>query len=192
PPSPRSAARCGRHERTPASALATAARAGRVRSRVVHVDRRLLEERIARELHERVLGLVVTDARDLTSTAGPTPSEQSPIAGGDAWGPPWATTWFTFTGDVPAARAGKRVAAITDLGFRGDAAGFPGDGLVVDEQGRPVQGTHPRRTHLGVDAVPGPCTIRLEAASNPSFPQFLPSPLGSPATSHDRPIYRLR
>ena len=158
----------------------------------MHVDRRLLEERITRELHERVLGLVVTDARDLTATAGPTPSEQSPIAVGDAWGPPWATTWFTFTGDVPAAWAGKRVEAIIDLGFRGDAAGFQCEGLVVDEQGRPVQGIHPRRTHLGVDAVPGPCTIRLEAASNPSFPQFLSSPLGSPATSHDRPIYRLR
>ena len=31
----------------------------------------------------------------------------------------------------------------------------------------------------------------VEAASNPTFPQFRPSPLGSPDTAGDRPLYRL-
>lgn len=163
-----------------------------IRSRAVHVDRRLLEGRITRELHERVLPMVASELRPLRATSGPSPTQQAPIDVGAAWGPPWGTTWFTFTGEVPDAWAGRRVEAIIDLGFRGDAAGFQCEGLVVDEHGRPVQGIHPRRTHLRVDAAPGPCTIRLEAASNPSFPQFVPSSLGSPATAHDRPLYRLR
>jgi hypothetical protein len=56
-------------------------------------------------------------------------------------------------------------------------------GLIVDDAGRPVQGIHPRRTNHRIDARPGPITIRLEAASNPSFRQFLPSPLGDPETA---------
>jgi alpha-mannosidase len=79
-----------------------------------------------------------------------------------------------------------------DLGFHPDAAGFQSEGLVVDESGRPVQGIHPRRTKLRVAADPGPVTIRLEAASNPTFVQFAPSQLGSPDTAGDRPLYRLR
>ena len=35
-------------------------------------------------------------------------------------------------------------------------------------------------------------TITLEAASNPSFRSFAPSPLGSPDTAGERPLYRFR
>ena len=38
---------------------------------------------------------------------------------------------------------------------------------------------------------PGPFTVDVEAASNPSFPQFRPSPLGSLATAGDDPQYVL-
>ena len=79
-----------------------------------------------------------------------------------------------------------------DLGFHPDAAGFQCEGLVVDELGRPVQGIHPRRTNLRVPADPGPVTIRLEAASNPTFLEFAPSPMGSLDTAGDRPLYRFR
>lgn len=151
-----------------------------------------MEERIARELYERVLPLVERERAPLRITAGPTPDEQVEFGAGDKWGAPWATTWFTFHGEVPAGWAGKRVEAVIDLGFHADAAGFQCEGLVVDGAGRPVQGIHPRRTNHRIDAVPGPVTIRVEAASNPSFRQFVPSPLGDPATSGSDPLYRLR
>lgn len=158
----------------------------------MHRDRGLSEERITRELHERVLPLVEREREPLTITAGPTPDQQVAFEPGTPWGAPWATTWFTFHGSVPEHWVGGRVEAVIDLGFRGDAAGFQCEGLVVDAGGRPVQGIHPRRTHHRVDAVPGPVTIRLEAASNPAFRQFLPSPLGDPESAGDAPLYRFR
>ena len=158
----------------------------------MQVDRGVVEERVTRELYERVLPLVERDRVGLSITAGPSLDEQAPFATGSAWGPPWGTTWFVFTGSVPEHWAGQRVEAVVDLGFRADAAGFQCEGLIVDEVGRPVQGIHPRRTNHRVDATPGPVTIRLEAASNPSFPQFVPSPLGSPDTAGDAPLYRFR
>jgi alpha-mannosidase len=159
----------------------------------VHVDRALVEERVTRELYERVLPLVERETLPLVVTAGPTPDHQEPIHPGSTWGPPWATTWFTLTGEIPTRWTGRRVEVIVDLGFRGDAAGFQCEGLVVDGQGRPVQGIHPRRTnHRLDDPAPGPFRVVVEAASNPSFRQFLPSPLGSPTTAGDAPLYRFR
>jgi alpha-mannosidase len=107
---------------------------------LVHSDRALIEERIRRQLVERVLASVEAERRPLTITAGPTPDDQHPFTVGSAWGPPWTTTWFTFTGDVPDEWAGKRVEAVIDLGFRADPPGFQCEGLIVDEAGRPVQG----------------------------------------------------
>src|SRR6478735_6333148 len=128
----------------------------------------------------------------LSITAGPTREQQSPFVVGSEWGPPWATTWFVFTGTVPEAWSQQRVEAVIDLGFRADPPGFQCEGLVVDDDGRPLQGIHPRRMRHAVDATPGPMTITLEAASNPSFRSFAPSPLGSPDTAGERPLYRFR
>lgn len=158
----------------------------------VHQDRALLEERISREMRERVLPLLERERAPLTITSGPTPDQQAPFECGTDWGPPWATTWFTFHGVVPDHWSGQRVEAVLDPGFRGDEAGFQCEGLVVDGAGRPVQGIHPRRTNLRIDAAPGAVTIRLEAASNPTFRQFVPSPLGDPDTAGDGPLYRFR
>ena len=113
----------------------------------VHRDRGLLEERITRELYERVLPLTEPDTRPLSITAGPTPDDQTPFEVGTPWGAPWGTTWFTFHGTIPDEWSGRRVEAVIDLGFRGDAAGFQCEGLIVDADGRPVQGIHPRRTN---------------------------------------------
>ncbi len=157
----------------------------------MQVDRDLIGERIKRELFERVLPLIERRRRPLMVTAGPTPDNQQPFAVGSQWGPPWGTTWFTFRGEIPESWRGERVEAVLDLGFHPDAAGFQCEGLVVDEGGRPVQGIHPRRTKLRVADRPGPVTIRLEAASNPTFLQFAPSRLGSLSTAGDRPLYRL-
>ncbi len=158
----------------------------------MHVDRGLIEERITRELHERVLALVERDRLPLDVTAGPTLTDQSPFAVGAVWGPPWGTTWFTFTTVIPDSWAGRRIEAVIDLGFDPDAAGFQSEGLLVDDAGRPVQGIHPRRTNFRVDPTPGPLTLRLEAASNPTFHQFRPSLMGSPATAGTEPLYRFR
>ncbi len=159
----------------------------------MHADRGLIEERITRELHERVLPLVERRRVALSVTAGPTLDQQSPFEVGASWGPPWGTTWFVLSGELPAEWVGQRVEAIVDLGFNAAGPGFQCEGLVVDESGRALQGVHPRRTSVPVDSRrPGPFEIRIEAASNPSFRQFQPSPLGSPDTAGDRPLYRFR
>jgi alpha-mannosidase len=158
----------------------------------VHDDRALVERRIARELWERVVPLVEVDRADLQIEAGPTLDRLAGFAIDSRWGAPWGTTWFRLTGDVPAKWAGRRVEAVIDLGFHRDAAGFQCEGLVVDDEGRPIQGIHPRRTNIAVDSVPGPVVLTVEAASNPSFPQFRPSRLGSPATAGEEPLYRFK
>jgi alpha-mannosidase len=158
----------------------------------VHVDRVLIEERITRELLERVVPAVERATVPLSLTAGPTRDHQSPFVVGTEWGPPWATTWFTLAGTVPDSWSGQRVEAVIDLGFRADPPGFQCEGLVVDVEGRPAQGIHPRRLRYAVEPRPGPLTITVEAASNPSFPSFAPSALGSLETAGECPLYRFR
>ena len=164
---------------------------GMSRWAAMHDDRELVEERISRELTERVLPLVHPQRVPLDIAAGPSLERLAPFALRQHWGPPWGTTWFRFTGTVPAAWAGRRVEALLDLGFRADAPGFQCEGLVRDDKGRPVQGIHPRRQAVPVPSEPGPVDLVVEAASNPMFPQFRPSPLGSPDTAGTAELYRL-
>ncbi len=111
---------------------------------------------------------------------------------GDHWSRPWGTTWFRFTVDVPAALIGPQLEAVIDLGFHPDSAGFQSEGLVWID-GQPVQGIHPRRTGLPLPNIEaGPFTFFVEAASNPAFPGFRPSLLGSLAKAGNKPLYRLR
>ena len=169
----------------------------------MHNDLKLVEGRLRRELHERVLPAVYRDAIPFEVAAWDAPGEpvsfDQAMAGdyrhfsvGDHWSRPWGTTWFRFSVDVPAALAGPQLEAVIDLGFHPDSAGFQSEGLVwVD--GQPVQGIHPRRTGLPLPSVgPGPFTFFVEAASNPAFPGYRPSTLGSLATAGERPLYRLR
>src|SRR6476659_3233000 len=157
----------------------------------MHDDRELVEERITRDLTERVLPLVHPHRRALAVEAGPTLEQLVPFAVGQRWGPPWSTTWFRFTGEVPEAWSGRRVEALLDLGFRADSPGFQCEGLVRDAKGRPVQGVHPRRQAVPVTTGPGPVELVVEAAANPIFPQFRPSAMGSPATAGTDALYRL-
>ena len=158
----------------------------------MQVDRDLIAKRIERELFERVLPLVELDRRPLAITSGPSLDDQRPFVIGSKWGPPWGTTWFMFRGEIPDSWSEQRVEAVLDLGFHPQVAGFQCEGLVVDEHGRPVQGIHPRRTNLRIESGPGPVTIRVEAASNPSLPEFRPSQMGSPDTAGERLLYRFR
>ncbi len=162
----------------------------------MHANRDLVEKRIQRELWERVLPLVHPDQRLLTIEAGPDVDHLERFEVGTSWGAPWATTWFRLTGEIPTDWVGRRIEAVIDLGFHDRAAGFQCEGLVVDlhDDGTfsPLQGIHPRRTNYAVDAVAGAVTLHVEAASNPMFPQFTPSTLGSPDTAGDRLLYRFR
>src|SRR4051794_1469885 len=163
----------------------------------------LVEARIERELRERVLPAVYSDRVPLSVAAWNAPGEPvsfaeamagdyRPFPIGDHWSRPWGTTWFRFEVDVPVAMVGPQLEAVIDLGFHPDAAGFQSEGLVWIA-GQPVQGIHPRRTGLPLPTVgPGPFKFFVEAASNPAFPGFRPSPLGSLATAGDKPLYRLR
>jgi len=170
----------------------------------VHDDRELIEKRIDRELWERVLPLVYADRRALAITAGPSRSDQSLFVVGTAWGAAWDTTWFTLRGELPnawldhvAGRADRRIEAVIDLGFDRAPPGFQAEGTVVDPTtGRPLHGVHPRRTHHTIarpgERVEAAVEVIVEAASNPSFPQFVPSEQGRLATASSEPIYQFR
>jgi alpha-mannosidase len=169
----------------------------------VHNDLKLVDARLRRELHERVLPAVYRNSIPLTVAAWDVPGEPvsyedamrgdyRPFTIGDHWSRPWGTTWFRFSVDVPAALVGPQLEAVIDLGFHPDSAGFQSEGLVWID-GRPVQGVHPRRTGVPLPEIgPGPFTFFVEAASNPAFPGYRPSALGSLATAGDKPLYRLR
>ena len=165
----------------------------------MHDDRELAERRIDRDLWERVLPLVHADRASMSIEAGPSPGELTPFVAGSEWGAPWQTTWFRFSADVPAGwddRPGTRVEAVVDLGFTLAQAGFQAEGLVVSRtDGTPVQGIHPDRTCVVIEAdelATGRVVLLVEAASNPTFVQFAPSSEGLPETASADPIYRFR
>src|SRR5438067_1997203 len=87
----------------------------------------------------------------------------TPIKSGDAWGPPWSTTWFHVRGRVPEAWLGRRVVAQFDLGFAGPT-GFTCEALAWNE-GKPWRGVDPNHRWLPIH---GPeVDFYLEAAANP-------------------------
>src|SRR5207245_37124 len=87
----------------------------------------------------------------------------APIRIGDAWGPPWSTTWFHVTGHVTNDRVGQRVVALFDLGFDGPT-GFTCEAQAWKD-GKPWRGVDPNHRWLPID---GPeVDFYLEAAANP-------------------------
>jgi len=170
----------------------------------MHDNRALVEQRIRRELDERLRPAVHAQRVLLAISAWSVPGEPVPYAEamaagyepfvlGGAWGRPWGTTWFRFTATVPEDWVGAAVEAVIDLGFRSADAGFQAEGLVWTDDG-PLQGVHPRRTAVPLpDAKAGePVEVVLEAAANPWFPSFRPSPMGALDTAPSAPLYRLR
>ena len=170
----------------------------------MHDDRVLLEERIARELDERVRPRRHRHATPLRVEAWHAPGEPvphhdavdqrfEPFAVGGRWGRPWGTTWFRLTGEVPDGWAGPTLEAVVDLGFHDEGAGFQAEGLVWLD-GEPVQGVHPRRTAVSLpELATGSFSLLVEAAANPIVgPGFRPTPMGSLATAPDRLLYRLK
>jgi alpha-mannosidase len=169
----------------------------------MHDDHVLVERRIRRELFERVMPAMYSAMMPMQVEAWDVPGEPvsydeavtatyRPFTIGSQWSRPWGTTWFRFSADVPDEWVGSQLEAVIDLGFHQDAAGFQSEGLVWTAAG-PLQGVHPRRTGVPLPTAPaGSLTLLVEAASNPAFPGYRPSPLGSLSTAGDAPLYRLK
>jgi alpha-mannosidase len=172
----------------------------------VHDDSGLVEGRIARELHERLVPAMYRRSAPMAVEKWEVPGEPAPFAEacaadfaptrpGEPWSRPWGTTWFRCSADVPGDWAGPQLELSVDLGFgvRRTGDGFQAEGLVFNSDGSPLQGIHPRRTGVPLPHQPsGPLTVLIEAASNPPIgPGFRPTPMGSAATAGDRPVYRL-
>jgi alpha-mannosidase len=87
----------------------------------------------------------------------------TPFHVGEAWGPPWSTTWFQVRGRVPEAWAGHRVVARFDLGFDGPT-GFTCEALAWKD-GKPWRGVDPNHRWLPIDS--DEVDFYLEAAANP-------------------------
>jgi alpha-mannosidase len=95
--------------------------------------------------------------------AGALQGSYAPVKVGDAWGPPWSTTWFHVRGRVPESWAGRNVVALFDLGFDGPT-GFTCEALAWKD-GQPWRGVDPNHRWLPID---GPdVDFYLEAAANP-------------------------
>jgi len=159
---------------------------------------RFVRERIIPAVHRRRAPLVVTGWQ---VPGEPVPfgvartQDLEPVIPGQMWGPPWATTWFRITGDVPAGWGGDGVQLEidVDLGYTGAQPGFQAEATVYRADGTIVKGLHPRNRHVPLQPDQGPVHLWLEAASNPDIADglsFRPTPLGDPATAGDRPLYR--
>ncbi|MCG5218753.1 glycoside hydrolase family 38 N-terminal domain-containing protein [Streptosporangium soli] len=172
----------------------------------MHDDRVLVEGRLERVLRERIRPAVHGRAVPLTAEVWHAPGEPVPFAEacgqeygpaavGDAWGPPWGTSWFRLSGRVPAAWAGETVEAVVDLGFDADRPGFQCEGLAHLPDGTPVKGLNPRNAWLpAADPAAGgeEVAFLVEAAANPLIDYSGgPSPLGELSTAGREPLYRL-
>lgn len=126
-------------------------------------------------------------------------ADYAPFTVGEAWGRPWATSWFDVRATVPERWAGRRVEALIDLGSKEGPGALDGraEGLVHDEHGIPLQGLHPRlgavllhRSAAGGESV----RLLVEAAANPRIEGATGAGTryGDPATAGDTPLYRLR
>jgi alpha-mannosidase len=172
----------------------------------MHDDRILVEQRIDRILRERVLPAVHGEAVPLSVEVWDAPGEPVPAAEalraqyrpfqvGDAWGPPWGTSWFHLTGTVPTGWAGRPVEVVVDLGFAANRDGFTAEGLVHRPDGTAVKGLNPRNQWVRIaDRADGgePVELYVEAAANPEILDLPGGLLGDVRTAGDAPLYRVR
>jgi alpha-mannosidase len=170
----------------------------------MHDDRVLVERRIKRLLGERLRPAVYADEVPLTVEVWHAPGEPVPVSEGlnasysptrpgDAWGPPWGTSWFRVTGTVPEDWAGRTVEAVLDFGFAVDRSGFSAEGLVYRPDGTVIKGLNPTNiwVRVGEPAQGGEdVDLYVEAASNPLI-EGAGTPMGDVQTAGDEPLYRL-
>jgi alpha-mannosidase len=113
-----------------------------------------------------------------------------PFRAGDAWGPPWSTTWFHVKGRVPDEWTGQKVVALLDLGFDGPT-GFTCEALAWKD-GRPWRGVDPNHRWLPITSPV--VNFYLEAAANPTATQSGAEPAQSMIAlrESDAPAFTLR
>jgi alpha-mannosidase len=107
----------------------------------------------------------------------------TPIKVGDAWGPPWSTTWFHVTGRVPESWAGLPVVALFDLGFQGPT-GFTCEAQAWKND-KPWRGVDPNHRWLPIDDPD--VDFYLEAAANPRATEQGPEPAASMIALRESP-----
>ncbi len=114
-----------------------------------------------------------------------------PCEVGLPWGPPWSTSWFHLTGDVPASMRDRRVELHVDLGFTAAQPGFQAEGLAYAADGRILKGVEPRTSYVPVTGEV--VDVYVEAAANPTLlvAGFPATPLGDVLTAPPEPLYRL-
>ena len=118
----------------------------------------------------------------ITSEPVPFPQRQSgerrQIALGDSWGTLWDCAWFHFTGEVPAAAAGKHLVLLLDFSGEGcvfDADGVPTLGLTTQSSTFDFSLGHPgKRVVPFVDCAVGGESVDLwvEAGNNDLFGNY--------------------
>ncbi|HZC73089.1 MAG TPA: glycoside hydrolase family 38 C-terminal domain-containing protein [Jatrophihabitans sp.] len=163
-----------------------------------------LDQRIERTLAQRLIPAIYSDTEPVVVTAAHLPGEPIPVAEalaldyapfevGTPWGRAWSTTWFRFTGTVPARMQGRRVELLVDLGFGPGGPGFRSEGLAYTADGMPIKGIEPRTGYVPIarSAAGGePVDAYVEAAANPRI-EGVVSALGDPETVPDAPLYQL-
>jgi alpha-mannosidase len=174
----------------------------------VHDDSKLVLQRVARFVRERLVPAVYRERVPVELTAWTAPGEPVPFAEavrqefapftvGSPWGRPWGTVWFHVTGSVPAGWTdpGTRAELVVDLGFAGVQPGFQAEGLAYTPDGAVLAAIEPMNAHVRLPDGPGSAVdVYLEAASNPGVATdwtYAPTPLGDLATAGEDPIYRL-
>jgi alpha-mannosidase len=172
----------------------------------MHLNPKLVLERIERVLDERITPAVYSARVPVALTAWEAPGEPVPFAEavaaefapfslGDSWGRAWSTWWFGIDGTIPPEWSGRIVELVIDPGFQGDWPGNQAEGLLYSHDGVPLKGIHPRNDYLRLaESATGGERIRLwmEAAANPDIlaKGFRPTPYGDLATAPAEPIYR--
>jgi alpha-mannosidase len=171
----------------------------------MHDRRREIEERLAR-VRQRVKEAIYRPLADLNLEVWSVPpsldgsvgepvsfetgrgASYSRVAVGHRWGPPWGTTWFRVTGQVPAEAVEPEVRL--DLGWATTSPGFQAEAMVFTPDGGIVKALNPLNSWL--PAAPGQrLEWYVEAASNPDVPGWRPTKLGDRTTAGSDPLYRI-
>ena len=172
-------------------------------ARVLSRVERLQAERIRPAIDETLGHLAVSEWAvpgdgepvDLSTVPG---QDFAPVELPRTWGRPWSTTFFRLEGRVPALPDGLEDSAVrldVDLGFVDDWPGNQCEGLLLDEDLRPLKAINSRNRSTLIDETAG-AALRyfVEAAANPDMMAggTTPTELGDHLTASPEPIYQLR
>lgn len=182
----------------------------------MHNDQKLIEDRVARTLRERLRREIHTPVVTLEIAVwhvdgGRIDGEHGePVAPdyalaqdfirteiGALWGPAWATSWFRLRAEIPVELRGRSLEAIFNPGFGDIDPGFHAEGMVYLPDGAVLKGLNPKNQWIPVDAKTAPgghFEVYVEAAANPRIagPEgYLPTLIGDKLTSGREPLYRL-